>query len=169
MGEINFMKKIMILICIIIIFTGFTKLKTSNAINNSSKLTSTTITKKSLYLSPQQVIINHFKALQAKNIKKLNTTLSQRFRGCDFGMYNLKYIRLLNIREIRNSLGLQNILQHFTLKEKPKYSKEFGVTYRIKYINNKKAIDPFEGITSKLYILFKQNENSPWLIWDLGS
>lgn len=120
------------------------------------------------YNSPEQVIKNHFKALNAKDIKKINKTVTKRLYRVNW-VDNLEYIKLIKLREIKNSASVENYMEYVSKADRPYEMKEFSVFYEIKYKDLKKEIDQVEGKTSKKIMLIRKSKNSEWLIYDMGS
>lgn len=122
--------------------------------------------------SAKNVVENFFKYENEKNKDKLLTTLTERYNSPNvvWGFENLDIIKILNIAEEEdekykeryfiNGRGSVNGVAKNNLKI-------YKVEYEVKFI--KDGVGPKDsGIYEHWYFLIRKDENSPWLIDDMG-
>ncbi|MDA8234786.1 MAG: DUF4829 domain-containing protein [Clostridia bacterium] len=108
---------------------------------------------KSTKMSAEQVVREHFKHWNDKNLTKLEETLTPDRKGITWEFNNLEYVKLLSIKE-KPIKGQNN-------------QKEFDVVFNIKFKNGSGS-GLSNGRFKWSYKLKKDTERSPWLIYDWG-
>ncbi len=116
----------------------------------------------------EDVIKEHFKWWNEKNINKLNNTMTKDLSNISWNLQNTDYVKLINIKEELSGNIKDGYMNNGKGKYiKPKDVKVFAVQYEIKLKDdNKGALT--SGKHEQYYILIKQDENSPWLINEMG-
>jgi len=122
--------------------------------------------------SAQAVVENYFKYENEKNKDKLLTTLTEHFNAPNvvWGFDNLESTKIINIEEemdekvkegyLHNGRGSINGTTENNLKV-------YKVKYEVKYKNDE--VSPQNsGIYDWWYFVIRKDENSPWLIDDMG-
>jgi hypothetical protein len=108
-------------------------------------------------ISAEQVVKDHFKWRNEKNLAKLEETLTEKRKGIQWNLDNLEYVKLLEIIEVTNSIT----------NPKPKENtKVFKVKYEIKFKEEKGPQN--SGTYEWYYFVVKEQQNSPWLVDDWG-
>jgi hypothetical protein len=116
----------------------------------------------------ETVIKDHFKWWNEKNINKLNNTVTRDLTGISWGFENIDYVKLININEELSSNVRDGYIKNGKGKYiQPKDVKVFTVQYEIKLKDSNKGPTP-SGKHEKYYIVIKQDENSTWLINEMG-
>ncbi|WP_150844679.1 MULTISPECIES: DUF4829 domain-containing protein [unclassified Clostridium] len=122
--------------------------------------------------SAQTVVENYFKYENEKNKDKLLTTLTEHFNAPNvvWGFDNLESTKIINIEEemdekvkegyLHNGRGSINGTTENNLKV-------YKVKYKVKYKNDE-ASPQNSGIYDWWYFVIRKDENSPWLIDDMG-
>ena len=117
---------------------------------------------------PEQTIKNYFIAYNDKNLPNLKSTLSEHFYNGDWHLNNIEYVKLLNLKELKDSNIEKGYLTNGRGKElKPAEVKVYEVEYDIKFKDVKKSVEGLNGKISKNFILIKQTKDSPWIISDM--
>lgn len=122
--------------------------------------------------SAQTVVENYFKYENEKNKDKLLTTLTEHFNAPNvvWGFDNLESTKIINIEEemdekvkegyLHNGRGSINGITENNLKV-------YKVKYEVQYKNDG-ASPQNSGIYDWWYFVIRKDENSPWLIDDMG-
>lgn len=123
-------------------------------------------------ISAQNVVENYFKYENEKNKEKLLTTLTDHWKdsNVDWGFENLDSIKLLSIEEEKNKSVKEGYLKNgrgSTNGTTEDNIKVYKVKYEVKYKNDE--VGPQEsGTYDWWYYVIRKDENSPWLIDDMG-
>lgn len=121
---------------------------------------------------PQQIVENYFKYSNEKNKEEVLSTLTEWHNSPNvvLGIENLENIKLIDIKEeksntirngyLHNGRGSINNTTENNLKV-------YTVKYEVKY--KKDSIVPQDsGIYDWCFFVVRKDENSPWLIDDMG-
>ena len=165
MGKIyggNEMKKkiVIVILFLAFVFAGCSKVKTQGS-NLQVKT-----------LEPIQVVENYFKYYNEKNKKGILCTLTEWHNAPNvvWGFENLDSMKIIDIQEeksdvirngyLRNGRGSVNNTTETNLKV-------YKVKYEVKYKKN--GIGPQDsGTYDWWYFVIRRDEDSPWLIDDMG-
>jgi PBP1b-binding outer membrane lipoprotein LpoB len=155
------MKKIIVLLIFLaIVFSGCSKVKTQ--VTDSQKQP----------LQPNQVIDNYFRYYNEKNREGVLSTQTEVNKAPNivFGFENLKYIKLISMSEDTNTKQKEAYMKYGRgsingVKEENVII--YKVKYDVKYKKN--GIGPQDsGIYIKWFTVIRKDNNSPWLIDDIG-
>lgn len=155
------MKKITVFILFLVfILSGCSKVKTQ--VTDSQKQ----------QLQPNQVIDNYFRYYNEKNKEGVLSTLTEVNKAPNivFGFENLKYIKLISMSEDINPKQKEAYMKYGRgsingVKEENVII--YKVKYDVKYKKN--GIGPQDsGIYIKWFTIIRKDNNSPWLIDDIG-
>ena len=120
-------------------------------------------------LQPKQVIENYFKFSNEKNKEGLLTTLTkwQHQPNVDFGLDNLKFIKLVSIGN--NDLTTVNAYLGFGRGSISGVKPTNVVSYKVIYVILYKWGSPWSsGIKTEGLTLIRESDDAPWLIDDMG-
>jgi len=104
-------------------------------------------------ISAEQVIKEHFRYWNDKNIAELEKTMTQERKGISWELNKLEYVKLISIKE-------KKLIEQ-------KNRKEFEVEFEVKFKNGSGS-GLSDGKYTWSYMLKKETENSTWLIYDWG-
>lgn len=122
--------------------------------------------------SAQMVVENFFKYKNEKNKDKLLTTLTEHYNAPNvvWGFDNLDSVKILKIEEEKNENAKESYLHNGrgSINGTTENNIEvYKVKYEIKYKND--GVGPQDsGIYDWWYFVIRKDENSPWLIDDMG-
>lgn len=119
-------------------------------------------------LTAEQVVREHFHWRNAKNVSRVEETLTQTRRGIMWDFDKLEYLTLLSIEEDQSEImknGYMTSGRGSLLK--PSAVKVFKVEYEVKYKGGYGSGQE-SGRYTWYYILIKEKEDSSWLIDDWG-
>ncbi|GAA0084901.1 DUF4829 domain-containing protein [Clostridium sp. CTA-7] len=122
--------------------------------------------------SAKTVVENYFKYKNEKNKDNLLTTLTERFNAPNvvWGFENLDSTKIISIEEEKNEKIKEGYLNNGMGKingTTENNLKIYKVRYEVKY--KKDGVGPQDsGIYDWWYFLIRKDENSPWLIDDMG-
>lgn len=158
------MKKIILIILFIVfVFTGCSIVKiqktSSQEINSQKQL-----------LDPKQVVENYFKYYNEKNLELVNSTRSQWSQITTGLDKNLKSIKLNSISEDNSPIQKEGYMK-YGRGEITGAKEENIIIYKIEYIvkYKKDGVGPQDsGKYIKWCTLIRKDENSPWLIDEIG-
>lgn len=116
----------------------------------------------------ENVVKEHFKWWNEKNINKLNTTMTEGNKSISWNLENIDYVKIISIKEDLSSNVKKGYMENGNGKYlKPQEVKVFAVQYEIKLKDDNKG--PISsGKHIQYYIVIKQSKNSPWLIDEIG-
>ncbi|HBL05457.1 MULTISPECIES: DUF4829 domain-containing protein [unclassified Clostridium] len=122
--------------------------------------------------SAQTVVENYFKYENEKNKDKLLTTLTEHFNAPNvvWGFDNLDSTKIISIEEEMNEKVKEGYLHNgrgSTNGTTENNLKVYKVKYEVKYKNDG-ASPQNSGIYDWWYFVIRKDENSPWLIDDMG-
>lgn len=142
---------------------------------NNYKKTGTTLSADSQGDSPQTVIEKYFQYKNEKSKDKIVTTMTERYNSpnVDWGFDNLDSIKVINIEEEKDDPARRLYL----LKGRGRVNgttennlKVCKVKYEVKFIKDGMGPVPRNiGVYEQLYFVIRKDENSPWLIDDIGA
>lgn len=126
-----------------------------------------------LSLSPEDVIIEHFKNKNEKEILKIKATVVDRYKEIDWTQRYLKQIEVLGI--IYNSAETENYIKivnddktgRFFTQDNNSFPerKVYDVTYKVEY---KRSAPKDDGVYTWRYYMLKKSNEDPWLIEEFG-
>lgn len=122
--------------------------------------------------SAKTVVENYFKYKNEKNKDNLLTTLTERFNAPNvvWGFENLDSTKIISIEEEKNEKIKEGYLNNGMGKingTTENNLKIYKVRYEVKY--KKDGVGPQDSrIYDWWYFLIRKDENSPWLIDDMG-
>lgn len=122
--------------------------------------------------SAQTVVENYFKYENEKNKDKLLTTLTEHWTSPNvvWGFENLDSIKIINIEEEKDEKvreGYLNYGRGSINGTTESNLRVYKVQYDVKY--KKDGVGPQDsGIYDWWYFVIRKDENSPWLIDDMG-
>lgn len=122
--------------------------------------------------SAQSVVVNHFRYYNEKNKDRLLTTLTEHWNASNviWGFENLDSIKIVNIEEEKDEKVKKGYLSNERGRingTKENNVKVYKVNYEVKY--KKDGVGPQDsGIYDWWYFVIRKDENSPWLIDDMG-
>lgn len=113
-------------------------------------------------LSPEEVLQKHFFFKQNKDEHLLKLTIAEKRSQTDFMLNNLLSLKILSIDE----KGYDTIAQQYLSKNNSCFNAtSFDVQFEVKY---KKPLTMDDGIYTWRYVLIKEQQNSPWIIYNWG-
>ena len=103
-------------------------------------------------MSADQVVKAHFKYWNEKDFSELEGTISPDRKGITWELNKLEYVKLISIKE--KNIGQKN-------------EKEFEVQFEIMFKNGYGS-GLSNGKYNWTYLLKRDSDSSPWLIYDWG-
>jgi hypothetical protein len=117
---------------------------------------------------PEQVIQEHFKWKNEKDVEKTEKMLIEGRKGIVWMFENLEYIKIISIREEKTDFWIKRQIRWAKSNGlKLDNVKIYSVEFDVKYINDEVSISK-SGKDRWHYYLIRKDKNSPWLIADWG-
>lgn len=114
----------------------------------------------------EQVVRDHFRSRNEKDLTRLQRTLAPDRRSTDWDLGNLQYVRITSIAA--DDSAIQGYMTNGSGSVKrPAAVKAFKVVYEVKYVDDNKTVQK-SGTYSWWYFVTKETKFSPWLIDDWG-
>ena len=119
-------------------------------------------------LQPKQIIEKNFFYYNEKNIDGMLSTRTSSNRSADFGLKSLISVKLINIEA--DDMNLKDSYFKYGRGKNSNIDKNNVIAYKVTYelIYSMDTPTWKSGTQTDYYILIKPNNNSPWLIDDVG-
>lgn len=148
-----------------LLYLGKRKSDITNVVSDVRKFTSNyTIVELVDELSAEQIVREHFRWRNEKNLPKLKGTMTKENKGISWMIENLNYIKLLNIQEDKSDNAKAMYMNNGKgLIKNPSDVKVFKVQYEVKYIDDNKGPEQ-DGKYECVFYVVKEQKDSYWLI-----